>query len=320
MKVRNIQYKLIRPFTFEQCESYLQPSKDDFLIKPCMASVCKSDLRYYTGNRPKGILKKRLPLVLLHEGIGIVQETKDEFTKGDIVIIIPQLSNSVQTPDYNYIGANKFLSSSCDGLLRQYICLPRENIIKKPRHIPKRMAVLVELISVAYHAQTRVKINENDRIAVLGDGTFGRIVYYMLKTMYKNELSIYGKNDKITNKYDIVFECVGTYSAKSAIATALRILKPCGTLVLLGVSEMGIPIKTRVIIEKGLKLIGSNRSTKGDFMYAIDLLKNGKFKRSINSLIKNENIMIRSVHDIKEHFDHLSQNNVNKKYILELNI
>lgn len=320
MKVRNVQYKLTKPFTLERCDSYLLPSKNYFLIKPYMVSVCKSDLRYYTGNRPKSVLKERLPLVLLHEGIGIVQETKGKFKKGEVMIIIPQLSNSVQASDYNYTSPNKFLSSSCDGLLQRYICLPRENILKKPEHIPSRVAVLVELISVACHARTRVKINKNDKIAVLGNGVFGHIVYYTLKAVYKNELSIYGKSDKIRGDYNIVFECVGANNSKSAIDTALKILKPCGILVLLGVSETEIPIKTRVIIEKGLKIIGSNRSTRNDFISAINLLKNKGFRKNIDSLIKRKNILIRNVQDIKKHLNLLSKKNIKKKYILDLNI
>lgn len=320
MKLHNIQYKLTKPFTLKEYKSCLQSYKNCFLIKPHMASVCKSDLRYYTGSRPKSILDKKLPLVLLHEGIGIIQETKNKFTKGDVVIIIPQLSNKIQTPYYNYISTNKFLSSSCNGLLQRYIRLPQENILKKPEHIPERTAVMVELISVAHHAQTRVKINKNDKIAILGDGIFGHVMYYTLKTMYRNKLSIYGKNEKIRQTYDIIFECVGAKNARKAIDTALQMLNPCGHLILLGVSETGVPIKTRVIIEKGLKLIGSNRSTKNNFISAIDLLKNKKFERNINSLIKNKNITIRSIKDIKEHLDYLFKRSIKKKCILKLDI
>jgi len=46
-----------------------------------------------------------------------------------------------------------------------------------------------------------------------------------------------------------------------------------GELVLMGVTEERVPINTRDILEKGLSLYGSSRSTADDFEAFVELLK-----------------------------------------------
>ena len=46
---------------------------------------------------------------------------------------------------------------------------------------------------------------------------------------------------------------------------AAEAIKPEGTVSLLGVSENAVPINTRMVLEKGLRLFGSSRSGRADF-------------------------------------------------------
>jgi ribitol-5-phosphate 2-dehydrogenase (NADP+) len=318
MRINNIQLKLIKPLTFKRVESTIVPSKKHILVKPTLVSICKSDLRYYSGNRPREILKKKLPLVLIHEGIGIVQENKNGFKKGDSVIIIPLIS---KRDSNNYDPKNLFLSSTKDGLLQNYIALPTENLIKIPSYLSKQEAVLCELVSVACHAQTRVNIKKYDKIAILGDGPLGKIVYFVMKQIYRqNIVDIYDKKKEIRKNYDVIFECVGKYNAKSAIDDALNALNHNGYLVLMGVSEMEIPIKTRTIIDKGITIIGSNRSNHNNFRTAFALFMDKKFSKQINSVIRNKPYEITKVNDLKKSFDYLLKKKFKKKLLLDLNI
>lgn len=270
--MKNVKFVLTEPYKIEKVEEELVIDISKVLVRPFMASVCKSDIKYYTGARPNDVLEKRLPLVLLHEGIGIVEKDGHGFKKGDKVIIVPLLG------DDNYDPTVKFMSSTADGLMQKYIQMPPENLIKKPDDVPDEVAVLAEPVSVACHAIDRSGMSIGQKIAVLGDGKFGKIVYQTLLAQ-GFEAENFGRKDKVPKGFDAVFECVGNEKAEKAIETAIDVLKPRGTLVLLGVSEGKVGIETRKVLEKGLRIVGINRGTRKDIDKALKVI-GGDFSHS----------------------------------------
>ena len=47
-----------------------QLGDEDIIIRPTYLSICAADQRYYTGRRDKAVLKKKLPMALIHEAVG----------------------------------------------------------------------------------------------------------------------------------------------------------------------------------------------------------------------------------------------------------
>ena len=45
---------------------------DHVIIRPTHLSICNADQRYYQGTRDPEVLAKKLPMALIHEGIGVV--------------------------------------------------------------------------------------------------------------------------------------------------------------------------------------------------------------------------------------------------------
>lgn len=45
---------------------------DKVLIRPYYMAICHADQRYYQGKRDPKVLKKKLPMALIHESSGIV--------------------------------------------------------------------------------------------------------------------------------------------------------------------------------------------------------------------------------------------------------
>ncbi len=73
---------------------------NDVIVKPLYMAICHADQRYYTGNRDKKVLSKKLP----------------------IVILIPNVPGKYNNEIYeNYGEGAKFLSSGYDGFMREYI-------------------------------------------------------------------------------------------------------------------------------------------------------------------------------------------------------
>lgn len=70
---------------------------------------------------------------------------------------------------------------------------------------------------------------------------------------------------------DHAFECVGGNGSPIAIEQIIGLIKPEATLSILGVSEYPVPINTRMILEKGLRVFGSSRSGVADFEKTVQM-------------------------------------------------
>ena len=72
---------------------------------------------------------------------------------------------------------------------------------------------------------------------------------------------------------DHAFECAGGEGSVAAIEQIIDCINPEGTVSLLGVSENNVPINTRMVLEKGLRLFGSSRSGREDFERTVALYR-----------------------------------------------
>ena len=81
----NIVYRLKSPKFFE--ESIDEIDLNGVIVRPTYLSICQADQRYYQGSRPAEVLDNKLPMALIHEGIGkVVYDSTGEFKSGDNVI------------------------------------------------------------------------------------------------------------------------------------------------------------------------------------------------------------------------------------------
>lgn len=74
-------------------------------------------------------------------------------------------------------------------------------------------------------------------------------------------------------KIDHAFECVGGAGSTDAIEQTIEHIHPEGTIALTGVSENPVPVNTRMVLEKGLRLLGSSRSGLTDFQNTLALFQ-----------------------------------------------
>lgn len=59
---------------------------------------------------------------------------------------------------------------------------------------------------------------------------------------------------------DHAFECVGGIKSEDAIEQIIDHINPEGCISLMGVSEEPVDVNTRMVLEKGLTLLGNSRS------------------------------------------------------------
>lgn len=299
---------------------------NNVVIKPTYLSICAADQRYYQGRRDAAILAKKLPMALIHEAVGeVMYDPSGEFKCGDKVVMIPNTPRETDSIiKENYLKSSIFKSSGYDGFMQNIISIERSRIIKYTK-IEDRIAVLLELISVAINALEHFVSYSHlkkQTIGVWGDGSLGMVTALVLKKSFPNaKLIVFGNRyvklhyfqfadelyqvGEIPNdvKVDHAFECVGGTKAEDAINQIIDIINPQGSIALLGVSENNVPINTRLILEKGLTLLGNSRSSYEDFNNAIALIENhDDILGYLNNIISDE-IKINSIKDIYEAFD-----------------
>lgn len=269
---------------------------EGIIVRPTRLSICAADQRYYTGTRGKEAMKKKLPMALIHEGVGeVVYDPKGEFKPGDTVVMIP---NTPIEHDpiiaENYLTTSKFRASGYDGFMQQYVFMGRDRIIKY-ENINHDVASFLELLSVSAHSINKFIKRSHERkntIGVWGDGNVGFITALILKKQFpESKIIVFGKNEEKLSFFSFVdetyqidsipedlrvdhaFEAVGGKASEYAIDQIIDYINPEGSIAILGVSENPVPINTRMVLEKGLTIVGSSRSGRVDFQYAVDFLE-----------------------------------------------
>ncbi|MDO5831198.1 ribitol-5-phosphate dehydrogenase [Methanobrevibacter sp.] len=320
----NIVYRLKSPKFFEEAIDEIE--LDGVIVRPTYLSICQADQRYYQGSRPSEILEKKLPMALIHEGIGeVVFDDSGEFESGDKVVMIPNTPLEDDVCRLNYSYSSKFRGSGFDGFTSDLIKLDSDRVVKIPDDFDPQVSAFIELISVAYQGISKfneVAITPKDMLGVWGDGNLGFITALLLKEKFpESKVLIFGKHLDNLNLFsfadgvyqihnvpddlavDHAFECVGSSASQSAIEQIIDLINPQGTVNLFGVSEYPIPVNTRMVLEKGLTIQGNSRSEREDFVGVVETLKqNPELFEYLEKLVTNI-CEINSLNDLKEAFD-----------------
>lgn len=332
--------KLVAPRRMEIFFKEENIDENTVVIRPRYMSICAADQRYYTGSRSKEILDKKLPLSLIHEAVGeVLYDPKKEFKKGDRVVMIPNTpTENNDIIKENYLRSSKFRASSYDGFLQSTLLMRRDRIIDI-KDIDFKTASLLEPMSVAVNAiEEFLKSSHKNKqnIGVWGCGSIGYITSLMLKKyLPESQIIVFGTEEEKLNyfsfadqtilinqvpeglKIDHAFEAVGGKHAEEAIQQIIDLINPQGCISLLGVSEEPVRIETRMVLEKGLKLIGNSRSGYDDFYKSVEIMQDKKVQDYMDNIIMDY-VEVNNVNDIYKAFD-LDLNN-SFKTVMEWNI
>jgi ribitol-5-phosphate 2-dehydrogenase (NADP+) len=325
----NQVYRLVSPRQFEVTykDRSLKFDGDFIAVRPTYLSICAADQRYYTGSRGQEAMQKKLPMSLIHEGIGkVVYDPKGEFSPGTTVVMVP--NTPTEHDDViaeNYLRSSKFRSSGYDGFMQDYIFLDRDRVVLLPEVITPHVAAFTELITIAMHAITRFERRSHARrtvFGVWGDGNLGFITALILKKKYKDSKVIaFGKTEYKLGNFSFVdetyqidaipedlridhgFECVGGKGSQYAINQMIDYIQPEGSISILGVSEYPVEINTRMILEKGITVIGSSRSGREDFVNTVTFMKENPEVLEYFGILVGEVCEVKTIQDIINAFE-----------------
>lgn len=170
------------------------------------------------------------------------------------------------------------------GAMRERLTLPLRNLHEVPAGISDEQAVFVEPLAAACEILDQVQIPPATPVALLGDGKLGLLIAQVLHA-HGAQVHQFGKHpEKLAHSaragiatevigdtlpqaaYDFVVDATGS---PAGLASAVRMTRPLGTLIMKSTVHGLVPIDTAPIIVNELTLVGSRC---GRFAPALKLL------------------------------------------------
>jgi threonine dehydrogenase-like Zn-dependent dehydrogenase len=161
----------------------------DVLLKVKRCGICVTDVHIANGARPVG----KLPFVMGHEGVGIVEEVGKYVTglkSGDRVLMNPLIScgmcDNCSVGRDNLCERRKLIgiSPGVQGVYAQYGVIPERNLYKLPKEVPDSSGVLITSnLASAYHGARRANFIASETACIYGVGAIGKMLALVLKAM-----------------------------------------------------------------------------------------------------------------------------------------
>ncbi len=218
------------------------PAADEVLVRVTRAGVCETDLQLIKGYMGfRGVLG--------HEFVGVAesgpyagQRVVAEINCACWICETCRAGLPTHCPNRTVLGILNH-----DGAFADLIAVPLRNLHHVPDSIPDDIAVFTEPVAAAFQIPAQLEIAATDRVVVLGDGRLGNLCAQVLASLADNVLVVGKHRDKLAileimglrtamlsddlpaRAADIVVDCTGS---ESGLPTALRLVRPRGTIVL----------------------------------------------------------------------------------------
>lgn len=180
---------------------------DEVLIKVAACGICGSDVPRVLNNAAH-----YYPIILGHEFSGTVEKVGanvKNITLGDHVVAAPLVPcmecDDCKSGNYSLCKHYKFIGSSLQGAMAEYVAVPKANIVKLPTTLDMRTAAMIEPLTVVLHA---IKLNNyvsGKNVAVIGTGTIGCLALQAIKAFGIKNLTVVVRS----NKYDDLLNRIG---------------------------------------------------------------------------------------------------------------
>ena len=221
-----------------------EPAAGEALIKVLVAGVCNTDLELARGYM-------NFNGTLGHEFVGMVEHAGNPHLIGKRVV--GEINCVCHTCHYCRMEMpHHCLDRSVLGIVKRngafadYLTLPEENLHLAPSSAMDDVAVFTEPTAAAFRITEQIKVNDGDRVVVLGDGKLGQLCAQVLWLYTKNMVCI-GKHpwklkllsdlgiktaladEPVMRGADIVVEATGSHLG---FGRALELVRPEGTVIL----------------------------------------------------------------------------------------
>ncbi len=239
---------------------------DEVLVRMTTVGVCGSDVHYYSAGRI-GSQVVDFPFIVGHEGAGQVVATGtavEHVSPGDAVAIEPAMCcghcDQCRIGRMNTCRNLRFLGcpGQAEGCLAEYLVMPASSCIPLPSGVDAEQAALSEPLAISLYALRRAALSPQTTVGIFGYGPIGMGVHLMMtahgccapwisEPLAERRRLAQGQGAAgvhppeqieaavpaaVPELLDVAFECCGE---QEALDQALRLLKPGGTLMLIGI-------------------------------------------------------------------------------------
>jgi threonine dehydrogenase-like Zn-dependent dehydrogenase len=172
-----------------------------------------------------------------------------------------------------------------DGAMADLVCVPERNLHSVPDALEDRAAIFIEPLAAAFRIPEQIALGPGTTITIVGDGKLGLLCAWVARSVGA-EVSLVGKHPEklrlagqdirtlltdetqfVARTQDVVVDCTGS---TSGFATALGLVRPCGTVILKTTVAGEHVVSLAPIVIDEVRVIGSRC---GPFPKAIEALK-----------------------------------------------
>jgi propanol-preferring alcohol dehydrogenase len=275
-----------------------RPGRGEVLIRVRACGVCHTDLHIAAGEWPL----KRLPLILGHEVVGEVAglgEGVTQHREGDRVGVswlyytcghceFCSTDRERFCPEYRATGY------MADGGFAEYMVAPATHAIPVPPELGTREAAPLFCAGLtAYRAVKTSEIRVGETVAVWGAGGLGQCAVQIAKAMGARVVAVDVSEQKLAQAQtlgaDVAVSAAEGKAAEAiqsaggahavlcfapsaeAVVQAFEALRPCGTIVLVGLppGEFSLPIVG--CVRKGIRILTTAIGTRQDLRAVLAL-------------------------------------------------
>ena len=287
---------------------------DEVSVRVDAVGICGSDVPriYRTGAH-------NMPLIPGHEMAGTVTELGkgvNEDWRGKRVGVFPLIpcgtcamcrqEHFELCENYDYLGSRR------DGGFAEYMAVPKRCLMELPDSVTFEQGAMLEPTAVAVHAMRRISFEKKESVVILGVGTIGMLLLYVLLDAGYENVYVIGNKEKQRQRAlsaglpmarfcdsrtedaqgwirkntgsgaDVVFECVGR---SETAQQALQLAAPMARVVFVGNPAGDMTFSRNAywqILRRQLLLTGTWNSSFGtssadDWDYTIKRLASGSF-------------------------------------------
>jgi len=159
-----------------------------------------------------------------------------------------------------------------DGAMADRVTVPERNLHFLPDSIPDQEAVFIEPLAAAFRITEQVTFKPTTKATVVGDGKLGLLSAWVLRLngasvtlvgKHPEKLALAGEGisarllsdvERLDRSQDVVVDCTGS---TGGLETALKLVHPCGTVVLKTTVAGNHGLSLAPIVVDEVRVIGS---------------------------------------------------------------
>jgi L-iditol 2-dehydrogenase len=285
------------------------PSQGEVLVRILSVGVCGSDVHYYEHGRI-GDFVVRSPLVLGHESSGQVVAVGKGVSSarvGQRVAIEPgepcRRCDQCRAGRYNLCPNIRFHGTPpIDGTLSEFVTVQSDLAYTVPDEISDNAAALLEPLSVGIWANRKAGIQVGTSLLIAGAGPIGLVTTKVAHAVGATRIVVTDVNpirlaaalksgataiavagsDDVAGEFDAFIDCSGS---SAAIAAGVRLVRPGGSVVLVGMGADELRLPLGVVQQRELVVTGTFRYAN-TWPTAIALVASGRV--SLDDLVTGE--------------------------------